>query len=149
MRKLAFNTGYTTPAGYPLKFTRLQYYISQMEITHDGGQVTPMTDLYILANGLVPKDFDLGSYAIDEVEKISFYIGVDQQSNHSDPALWPSGHALALQFPTMHWGWAAGYRFAAIEGKAGNGFFFTYQIHALGDQHYGKAELDVTGEEIW
>lgn len=144
---LESSTGYTVDAGYDLNFTRLQYYISDITIVHDGGQETKASDVYILVNALSEDSYELGNYDVSEVEGIRFYIGVDPKANHSDPTLWPNGHPLALQNPTMHWGWAAGYRFAAIEGKAGNRLAFTYQVHALGDQHYGEVALDVAGTD--
>lgn len=144
---LEINTSYTTPADYAVNFTRLQYYISEITLTHDGGVQTKLDGHYILANGLEDSSYDLGELSIDKVEHIQFYIGVDAFNNHADPSLWPNGHPLANQQPTMHWGWAAGYRFAAIEGKTGRGLFFTYQIHALGDQHYGSVDIDVDASE--
>lgn len=36
----------------------------------------------------------------------------------------------------MHWGWSAGYRFVAIEGKAGMTFNTTFEMHGLGDPNY-------------
>jgi hypothetical protein len=42
----------------------------------------------------------------------------------------------------MHWGWSAGYRFAALEGKAGMNLLFTYEIHALGDENYFTTSLE-------
>lgn len=144
---LVTGEAYTTDADYDLNFTRLQYYISEIFLIHDGGEETKLEGLYILANALEDSSYDLGEVDLTNVERIRFHIGVDQQNNHADPALWPNGHPLALSFPTMHWGWAAGYRFAAVEGKAGRGLVFTYQVHALGDQHYGAVELDVTPRE--
>ncbi|MDX1683807.1 MAG: MbnP family protein [Saprospiraceae bacterium] len=149
---LVMSNSYSTDAGYDLNFTRLQYYISEIFIIHDGGHETKLDGLYILANALEDTGYDLGQVDVANIEGIRFHIGVDEKNNHSDPALWPSDHPLAPRFPTMHWGWAAGYRFAAIEGKAGLGLAFTYQVHALGDQHYGAVELAVTprfeGDEI-
>lgn len=140
------STGYTVDAGYDLNFIRLQYFISEISFIHDGGQETKADGVYILANALEDTEYSIGDFDIDDLEAIKFYIGVDQKANHADPTSWPFGHALAPTNPTMHWGWAAGYRFAAIEGRAGNRMAFTYQIHALGDQHYGAVELDV--EEV-
>ena len=139
---------YTVEAGYDLNFSRLQYYISEITLIHDGGQETFLDGHYILANGLEDESYDLGMRDVTQIEGIRFHIGVDELNNHADPTLWPSGHPLAPQDPTMHWGWAAGYRFAAIEGKAGKGMNFLYQIHALGDQHYGEVSLDVASENV-
>lgn len=124
--------------------TRLQYYISGIELTHDGGTVTPMSDVYILVDGTMPTSVDLGDQNIMNLEKVSFYIGVDSRSNHKDPALWSAQHPLAPKFPSMHWGWTAGYRFAAFEGNSGVNMGQVFELHCLGDNNYFKTEVDLT-----
>ena len=49
-------------------------------------------------------------------------------------------HLLAPQVPSMHWGWAAGYRFIALEGGTSDG---TLEIHALGDDNHTAGEMEV------
>jgi len=142
---LELNVEYTqAEEGYNFSITRLQYYISEIEITHDGGQITAIEDTWLLVDAAQQSDFELGAYNISSVEGISFWVGVDEPHNHLDPTLYPEGHPLAPQNPEMHWGWAAGYRFACIEGKTGMNLILTYQIHALGDVNYHEVNL-VTG----
>ncbi len=95
--------------------TRLSYYLSDIELIHDGGQRYAFDDLYVLVHGF-QDTYDLGMADIQEIEGIAFNIGVDSVTNHEDPALWPSEHPLSFQSPSMHWGWLSGYRFLAIEG---------------------------------
>lgn len=137
----ALNTMVTSNAGYDLEITRLQYYVSEITIIHDGGQATMIEDLYLLVNAAQGLEYDLGEHAITTVEKIEFSIGVDEASNHLDPASFSLSHPLAPQNPTMHWGWTAGYRFVAIGGNAGTGLANGYEIHALGDQNYKTVSL--------
>jgi hypothetical protein len=47
----------------------------------------------------------------------------------------------------MQWGWAAGYRFVAIEGKSGANLQFEYQIHALGDELYNATTIVTHGTD--
>ena len=124
--------------------TRLQYYISEISVVHDGGTETAIEDLYVLVNAANETAVDLGSFEITNVEAVKFHIGVDEANNHLDPALYPSGHPLAPSFPSMHWGWSAGYRFIAIEGKGGSSLSQTYQLHGLGDNNYFQTTVDVT-----
>ncbi|HEY9178761.1 MAG TPA: MbnP family protein [Flavipsychrobacter sp.] len=131
--------------GNSFNVTRLEYYISRISIKHDGGMTTPVPNHYILANGGQAVVDDLGSFNITNVESISFHIGVDTPVNHADPSLQPSGHPLAPKSPSMHWGWSAGYRFVAMEGKSGTSLNQTYEIHALGDQHYFETTVPATG----
>lgn len=142
----ALNTP-VSAGSYEYKITRLEYYISEIKITHDGGQVTPMTDLYLLVRPAVDSMYALGSYpGIVNVESITFSVGVDQAHNHLDPAAYPANHPLAPQNPAMQWGWSAGYRFVAIEGKAGANFANDYEIHALGDANYQTLTLSTIAE---
>ena len=124
--------------------TRLQYYISEITIKHDGGTLTEVKDIWVLVDAAEPTEVDLGSYAISEVEGISFHVGVDSAHNHLDPTQYPAAHPLAPKFPSMHWGWTSGYRFAALEGKGGKDYDQTFELHGLGDDNYFKTELDVT-----
>ena len=65
---------------------------------------------------------------------------VEFNLNHADPSLQDSSHPLAPQFPSMHWGWAAGYRFAALEGmidKNQDSVMETvFQYHPVDDSYY-------------
>jgi hypothetical protein len=125
-------------------YSRLQYYISQISIVHDGGTETLMENTYILVNAANATQVDLGDHSIDAVEGIKFSIGVEEAVNHSDPASWANGHPLAPSFPSMHWGWNAGYRFIAIEGKGGSNLGQTFQLHGLEDINYFQTEIDLT-----
>ena len=123
---------------------RLEYYLSEIAIYHDGGQETIVEDTWILVNAAEQTQVELGSYDIDQVESIKLHIGVDEAHNHLDPASWPMDHPLAPQNPSMHWGWAAGYRFIALEGVAGPNLDQIYQLHALEDDNYTKFTIATT-----
>ena len=71
-------------------------------------------------------------------------MGVDQANNHKDPSLWPSEHPLAPKNPSMHWGWASGYRFLAYEGSCGSSLAQVFELHGLGDNNYFKTEVDLS-----
>jgi hypothetical protein len=135
-------------ANYQYNITRLDYYISEIKITHDGGQVTPVNNVWLLVK--MPKDssFNLGVFPnIQTVEGIEFSIGVDTAHNHLDPSSWPANHPLAPQNPDLHWGWSWGYRFLAIEGAISPDFGNIYEVHGLGDQNYHTVQLS-TGADI-
>lgn len=127
---------------------RLEYYISEIKIVHDGGTVTDVQDKYILVNAFTPEMADLGELDVTTVEAITFSIGVNQPVNNEDPTQWPAEHALAPKFPSMHWGWAAGYRFVALEGKTGMTLNTTYEIHALGAQNYFTTTVETEAKMV-
>lgn len=129
---------------------RLQYYLSGFSLVHDGGQVTLVEDLYVLVSLLESNEstmIELGEYNISSLESVKFHFGVDEQANHADPSVLHPSHALAPKFPSMHWGWAAGYRFIALEGKSGPNIDQELQFHCIGDEFYTELEFPVSMSE--
>ena len=144
-----YNSVIQTAAGYYIKVTRLQYYISEVKLIHDGGQITPVTDQYFLVTPTVDSILELGNFDITSLEGIEYSLGVDPGHNHLDPVSYPSSHPLAPKNPTMHWGWTAGYRFIAFEGFAGatsGAVSNNYQIHTVDDSNYKTLTLTTSGE---
>jgi hypothetical protein len=137
----AFNTGAQNNLGHDFNLNRMEYYLSQFTIVHDGGQETNINSVYALVDASEATTIDLGSHNVTTVEAIKFYIGVDSATNHLDPASYPGTHALAPKSPSMHWGWASGYRFAALEGKGSSNYSQTIELHGLGDNNYYQAEV--------
>lgn len=124
---------------------RLEYYLSEFVITHDGGVTTKIDDSYILVqanNSFTLKNF--GEYDINNVENIEFCVGVPSSVNNSDPTKWAASHPLSPKSPSMHWGWSSGYRFVALEGKVGQNFTIDFQFHSLGNKNYKKLNLDIS-----
>lgn len=117
-------------------FTRLEYYISQIKLIHDSGKITTVPNRWILINAENSNIELLGNFSINQLEGITFSIGVEDSVNHLDPSDYPIFHPLAPKSPSMHWGWAAGYRFIALEGLTGSSMNNVFQIHALGDTNY-------------
>lgn len=132
-----------------VKLIRAEFYIAEMGIRHADSTTMPLTDQYILVNAETPNaEYDLGMWAVDAAHGMTLHLGVPQTVNHNDPAAWPSNHPLAPQNPSMHWGWSAGYRFMAIEGKIdnnGDGVPETdFEFHNLDDALYQSVELSGT-----
>jgi len=132
--------------GNDLKFNRLQYYISEITIIHDGGTETVFDEVWVLAEASKATQVDLGNSDINSVEMVKLHVGVDPDYNHLDPASYPALHPLAPKNPSMHWGWASGYRFAALEGDGGSNFDQPFQLHGLGDTNYFTTEIPLTME---
>lgn len=141
------NTAGATADGEVFQFTLLKYYISGVTITHDGGMTTQIPDFIAIADAEDGVSIlDLGTPSVNTIEGIEFYIGVDSIRNHEDPSLEPLTSPLSFQSPSMHWGWASGYRFILLEGLSGNAFDQTVQIHALGDENYRAVSMNVSAE---
>lgn len=140
----AMNTPAQNNLNDDFEVSRMEYYISEIAITHDGGTETAIDNVWILVNADEPTQVDLGNYDIDMVEKVSFYVGVDPDHNHLDPSSYQSAHPLAPKFPSMHWGWTSGYRFVAFEGNGGSSFNQPFQLHGLEDENYFQTEIELT-----
>ncbi len=128
--------------------TRMEYYMSGFEIIHDSGMVTPIPGKYLLVNADDTSFEFLGSFNLSNIEGISFHIGVDSAANHSDPSLYEGNHPLKLKFPSMHWGWASGYRFIAFEAGTGVNMNEMASIHTLGNKNYHKQTQTVSANQF-
>lgn len=142
----ALENPFNSDEGYAYRPDRLQYYISEPMVIHDGGQTTPASNRYFLIDAGAAVDLDLGEMDVEQVEGVQFSIGVDSAHNHLDPAVYPVGHPLALQNPSMHWGWAGGYIFLAFEGKAGNNFEKDFDIQSIGDDVFKTVTVNAGAE---
>lgn len=141
----------TNNLGYDFKASRLQYYLSQVTIIHDGGTETAVP-LEVLAlvepQEEISTTIELGSFDVTTIESVRFYIGVQEPENNADPSLWPEDHPLAPKSPEMQWGWAAGYRFVAYEGTSGAGFGSYFGLHGLGNENYFEVSTNVEVEAV-
>jgi hypothetical protein len=139
--------------GKKIILKRAEFYLSQFSLTGKDGSVVSFPENYMLINA---KDTHntrhlVGTIENMDIDLLSFYIGVDKDKNHLDPTLYPSDHPLALKDPSMHWGWAGGYRFMAIEGQVdldNSGSTETdLEYHNLGDDLYKQANITVNVDE--
>jgi len=141
----AFNQKASNNLDNEFNVKRLEYYLSGISLTHDGGKITKASDVYILVNAGNAVDVDLGKFDITTLESINFSVGVDPTVNNQNPTQWSASHALSPKSPSMHWGWAAGYRFVALEGKTGSSLSTIFEIHALGNDNYFKISIPTKG----
>jgi hypothetical protein len=146
----AHNQAAMAPGNYAFQVNRMQYYVSQIKLIHDGAQVTPIEGLHLLVTAPNDKSFSLGSFNVTNIEGIEFSIGVSPAYNHLDPASYPVDHPLYYQSPSMHWGWAGGYRYICMEGKASNNgvsFPDNYQIHTVDTTNFLSQTHELTAFE--
>ncbi len=137
--------------GHEFKASRLEYYVTRITIVHDGGTETAVSDAVVAL--VRPEDeistsIDLGNFDVTSIEGVKFHIGVYEPVNNGDPSLWEMEHPLAPKSPSMHWGWAAGYRFIAYEGFGGASFSQNFQLHGLGNENYFEVASDVMVEDV-
>ena len=138
---LNFDNTYIVGDNIPIRFDRIEYYIHLNSLISNQNIATDLIDKYILVNAN-QNNYNIGEIELldDDLISLNFNIGVEYNLNHADPSLQDSSHPLAPQLPSMHWGWAAGYRFAALEGmidKNQDSVMETvFQYHPVDDSYY-------------
>lgn len=135
--------------GKMVKLKRAEFYLSGMSVTDTAGNITTFPDTYLLVRAQeAGRNIVVGNAGESPVQQLMMHIGVDSLKNHADPTLYPETHPLGLKDPSMHWGWAGGYRFMAIEGmvdNSGDGIPETeFEFHNLGDALYKQAVINVS-----
>ncbi len=150
------NTVYTGTDGTYVNFDYFNYYLSQVLVTHDGGQQLNLYDTVFL----VKQDqhlLYLGNFEVNQIEHLQFLIGVPKNlntqsgANAQDISLYPENHPLSFQSPSMYWGWQAGYIHQVTGGNAdGNGDAIPetyFEMHNLGDHNQQAVSMDVIATE--
>jgi cytochrome c peroxidase len=51
-----------------------------------------------------------------QYDRLRIWVGLAPEVNHQDPAGYPAEHPLNPEVNGLHWGWAGGYVFMAVEG---------------------------------
>jgi hypothetical protein len=147
---LAMNTNYVAWNGKTFKLDHFDYYLSDVQLTYDGGQTLLIDSVFLVE----PQSHTLflGNYSINQIEKIDFIVGVPKPKNTQtgseaiDISLYPETHPLSFQTPSMYWGWQAGYMHMIIGGFAddnGDGSLESYfELHNLGNNNQKLIELN-------
>jgi hypothetical protein len=149
---MQFSTNYVDLSGSVFNLDHFNYYLSKVQIVHDGNQITSIPDTVFLVK---PDQFVLylGNMNVTNIERINFGIGVPENINTEsgsdavDISAYPLGHPLSYQTPEMHWGWTSGYMHMIVGGNAdanGDGTTETYfELHNVGDMNYKNVSIAV------
>ena len=147
---LEMNVNYTTWNGKTFKLDHFDYYLSNVELTYDGGQTILIDSVFLVE----PQNHTLllGNFNISQIETIKFIVGVAKPLNTQagieakDISLYPENHPLSFQSPSMYWGWHAGYMHMIIGGYAddnGDGSLESYfELHNLGNANQQSVQLN-------
>jgi hypothetical protein len=112
---LLLNTSYTTFGGIPVELTKLQYYISNIQLKRKDGTWWREAESYHLISvpeygnpvqKIVLKNLPAGEYI-----EVKFGVGVDDYRNHNGE---PTGALDPLN--GMLWTWESGFVFLKAEG---------------------------------
>ncbi|MCC6701903.1 MAG: hypothetical protein IT221_10295 [Fluviicola sp.] len=131
--------------GDVFKLEHLKFYMSDIEIIHDGGQVIVFDSSNVRLVDITSSTVYLGQFPITNLEGIRFGVGVAPEINHLDISTYPETSPLSFQSPSMHWGWAAGYMHMIVGGQVDtnndNIPDAGFELHNLGDANYHSKEL--------
>lgn len=143
---LTLGTTVQDATGASMEINHFNYYISNIHVMYDGGQIMNLSDTILLVKADA-NTFLLGNVDISNVEQINFSVGVPTAINHLDITQYPTGHFLSFQTPSMHWGWTSGYKLLLLDGKGdsnGDGVPETlFQLHNLGDTNFKDVQLPI------
>jgi cytochrome c peroxidase len=100
-----------------LSISRLEGLLSQLALQRSDGTWLESGQWHVfvsaekrrlsaMADGLPAQEF----------KAIRFKVGLDAETDASDPETWPPEHPLHPDVCGLHWGWKSGYVFLAIEG---------------------------------
>ena len=107
-----------TGAGNTISVSCLSLLLSDFELVHEDGTRVPLTGQVGWISVADSKlRFRLPEVPVGDYQSFSFKVGLPPSVNHSDPAKYPPGHPLNPSVSNLHWGWAGGYVFLAIEGR--------------------------------
>ena len=117
-------------AGPQLTLQRLDYLVSDFAIQSAASDrwIESTDTAAYLSFGEGQNTASLGFVPPAKFKAIRFRIGVDPSTNAADPHQYPPGHALNPLVNELHWGWAGGYIFLALEGSAEGGRAFSYHL---------------------
>lgn len=128
--------------GIDVKFTNVAFYLGDMKFkTSIGREFESISRYHLIKEGIFDFNFELSADEGEEgvnLTEVTFFVGVDPTTNaetEMDFTERAVDDPLGQQNPTMHWGWAGGYRFLNIDAVAdvdGDGEFETQLIYHLG-----------------
>lgn len=111
----AFGTNFTDDYGTVFQFTRAEFYVSNMVFKNDAGATVFTPGKYYIIRPTTAT-YPLGTTDAHHFHELHLKVGVDSLTNTTDPTTYSND--LKPQVPSMHWGWATGYIFVALEGLA-------------------------------
>lgn len=132
---------YTTVHGEKVRFTLLNYFISNIKLIQEDGSVytVPQDSSYFLIRETVPasKEIELGHIPEGRYAGITFMIGVDSLRNTKDISQRTGNLDIGGTAKGMYWVWNSGYIFFKLEGTSPAApekqkFVFNYHIGGFG-----------------
>lgn len=111
--------GLTTTSGEQISITRLAYLLSEPSLKQrDNEQWLGSHDWFRFSDASKGDSVHvLDNLPQQKFAALRFHIGPDAATDHSDSSVYPARHALNPLVNGLHWGWAGGFVYLAIEGN--------------------------------
>ncbi len=123
-KPLEFGKAYITPLGDSLTFSTLNYFISNIQMVQESGQVyiVPQDSAYFLLKqkGEAFNTIELNNIPEGNYKELVFTIGVDSLRNTMDITKRTGTLDVGAAARGMYWVWNSGYIFFKLEGKTIN-----------------------------
>jgi hypothetical protein len=138
-----------------MSVSRLAMLLSHAELQRvDGSWIGARDWVALLDAGKGRLSFELPGIPAERFTALRFDLGLDEETDRSDPVQRAAGHPLHPDVCGLHWGWRGGYVFLAIEGRyprtAGEAGGYSY--HLAGQACRGTievpVELDLRGDLV-
>lgn len=107
----------TNAFGQKLSVTRLDFLLSDIALHRKGGDWFQHTNWQAFVSvGENRMAFEVNSLPDGEYDRVRFSVGLSPDINHARTTQYPPQHPLNPNLNGLHWSWAGGYVFFAIEG---------------------------------
>lgn len=133
--------------GRGISVTRLDLLLSEIEFQKPDGTWIGPKGWHAFFRGNEPgRHAELTGLPPGDYKAVRFGVGVPQPTNNGNPNLLEPEHPLHPLTNGMHWGWATGYIFIAIEGhwqldSAPAGVTGGWSYHLGNNENYTKVEV--------
>jgi hypothetical protein len=131
-----------------VRFTNMALILSHVSLVKTNDEKVQLGDGYLFVDfvgGKTSTHFE--NIPFGDYKGISFQLGLDSAINHGDPSQWPATHPLSTS-TGLHWGWAGGYIFQALDGTWKTDSSATtwngLSLHTVGDNYVAQKFLPYT-----
>lgn len=133
-----------------IQFFNVGVIISKLSLVKEDGTEVMLGDGYQwidFKKGRTKFNYEV---PVGKYKSVKFQFGLDSSINHGDPNQWAAEHPLNGNLSGMHWGWAGGYIFQAIDGNYKDSLTDKYtkgmSFHAATDVMVRNFEIPVGGK---
>lgn len=141
---LAFYTEYRNISDYRTTVEMLKLYLGDLRLMTTGDSTDVASVAYFDLEG--GRDTASWSVPVGTYTALHTGLGVPEDVNHTDPALYGAAHPLSINNGT-HWSWNSGYRFVLFEGRyspdpaSTDPLLNAYSLHTGFDTAYIELQL--------